>query len=221
MGIAERREREKRSRQDLAIKAAMELYDEEGYHAITMEKIAERSELSRAALYLYFNTKDEIFISGIVAHTSYFEGILQELYDNKESWKEKLLERLWECFRILYQKNPVIFNASLYFNQNDIIRNLSEELRARLYESGSRVVKLQHKIIEYGVNEGIFIQCNPMTLSEVIWSCFLGITQLERSKQVLSRKNHLDITQDLAIKVLARSIIRNNRDDQDSRVPGV
>lgn len=208
MGIAERREREKRGRQDLALKAAMELYNEEGYHAITMEKIAERSEISRAALYLYFKTKDEIFISAIVAHTAYFEEILQEIYDRRESIKQTLLEDLWKCFRIFYQRDPVAFNASLYFHHSEIIRNLSEDMRDRLYGSGSRVVRLQHKIIKYGVDEGIFIQCNPMTLSEVIWTCFLGITQLERSKQVVSRKNHLDITRDLAIKVLARSIVR-------------
>jgi len=209
MGIAERREREKRSRQDMTINAAMELYNEEGYHAITMEKIAERSELSRAALYLYFKTKDEIFVSAIVASTNYFGDILQEIYDRRESIKERLIEELWDSFRIFYEKDPVTFNASLYFHQSEITRNLSEELRERLYESGSRVVRLQHKIIKYGVDEEIFIQCNPMTLTEVIWACFFGITQLERSKQVASRKNHLDITRDFAIKVLARSIIRN------------
>jgi TetR/AcrR family transcriptional regulator len=213
MGIAERREREKRSRQDLALKVAMELYNEEGYHAITMEKIAERSELSRAALYLYFKTKDEIFVNAIVASTNYFGDILQEIYDRRESIKERLLEELWDSFRIFYEKDPVTFNASLYFHQSEITRNLSEELRERLYESGSRVVRLQHKIIKYGVDEGIFIQCNPMTLTEVIWACFFGITQLERSKQVVSRKNHLDITRDLAIKVLARSIIRKGSND--------
>jgi AcrR family transcriptional regulator len=213
MGIIERREREKKNRQELAINAAMELYNEEGYHAITMEKIAERSELSRAALYLYFNTKDEIFVSAIVASTNYFEKILQEIYDRRESIKERLLEELWECFRIFYEKDPVTFNASLYFHQSEITRNLSEGLRKRLYESGSRIVRLQHQIIKYGVDEGIFIECNPMTLTEVIWACFFGITQLERSKQVVSRKNHLDITRDLAINVLARSIIRKGPDD--------
>jgi TetR/AcrR family transcriptional regulator len=207
MGIAERREREKRGRHDLAISAAMELYNEEGYHAITMEKIAERSELSRAALYIYFKTKDEIFISAIVNHMAYFEEILQQVYDNRESIGKNLLENMWACFRTFYQTDPVLFNASLYFHQSEIIRNLSEELRVRLYESGSRVVRLQHQIMKYGVNKGIFIQCNPMTLSEVIWSCFLGITQLENSKQVVSGKNHLDMTQDLAIKILRKSII--------------
>lgn len=207
MGIAERREREKQIRHEHAIQAAMKLYNEEGYHSITMEKIAERSELSRATLYLYFKTKDEIIISAIMALTDYFEKILRDAYEMRESLKGELLENLWGCFQRFYKKDPVTFNATQYFHQGEIIRNLPEDQRDRLYESGSRVVRLQHKIIEYGVNEGIFIQCNPMTLSEVIWSCFLGITQLERSKQVVSSKGHLDITQDLAFKVLAKSII--------------
>jgi TetR/AcrR family transcriptional regulator len=214
MGITERREREKKSRQDLAIKAAMELYNEEGYHAITMEKIAERSELSRAALYLYFKTKDEIFISTIMASTNYFEEILQAIYDRRESIKENLLEDLWQCFWVFYQKDPVTFNASLYFHQSEIIRNLPEHMRERLYESGSRVVRLQHRIIKYGVDEGIFIKCNHMTLTEVIWTCFFGITQLERSKQVVSRKNHLDVTQDLALKILRRGIVRRGQNNK-------
>jgi AcrR family transcriptional regulator len=213
MGIVERREREKKNRQELAVNAAMELYNEEGYHAITMEKIAERSELSRAALYLYFKTKDEIFVSAIVTCTNYFGDILQEIYDRRKSIKKRLLEELWEAFLTFYEKDPVTFNASLYFHQSEITRNLSKELRERLYESGSRVVRLQHKIIKYGVDEEIFIKCNPRTLTEVIWACFFGITQLESSKQVASRKNHLDITRDLAIKVLSRSIIRKGPDN--------
>ena len=86
MGVLERRKREREVRRELAIDAAMSIYEEEGYHAITMEKIAERSELSRAALYLYFKSKEEILISAIVAHADYLR-VLQEVYDNRESTK--------------------------------------------------------------------------------------------------------------------------------------
>jgi TetR/AcrR family transcriptional regulator len=109
MGIVERREREKKNRQELVINAAMELYNEEGYHAITMEKIAERSELSRAALYLYFKTKDEIFVSAIVACTNFFGDILQEIYDRRKTIKGRLLEEMWEAFRLLPSTHPCIF----------------------------------------------------------------------------------------------------------------
>jgi len=191
--------------------AAMAIYNEEGYHAITMEKIAERCEISRASLYLYFKNKDEILIDAIVEHTEYFIDLLQDLYDNRERLRENLLKELWKCFIAFYEKEPDTFNASLYFRNREMIINLPEQLRDSINESGSRVVSLQHKIIEYGVKTGLFIECNPMTLAEVIWTSFLGIIQLERSKQVLSHKVHFETTRDLALEVLTRGIARRQQ----------
>jgi AcrR family transcriptional regulator len=196
-------------RRELAIDAAMCIYEEEGYHTITMEKIAERSELSRAALYLYFKSKDEILISAIISHADYFASVLQEIYDNREKYKKELLERLWGCFQRFYEKDPVTFTAWQYFHQSEMISNLPAELRDILHEAGAKVVALQHKIVEYAVAEKIFIQCDPRALSEVIWSSFLGIVYTERSKNVLSHKNHMAITQNVAIRVLAGGVLNS------------
>ncbi len=214
MGVIERREREKNIRRDCAIDAAMELYKEEGYHSITMEKIAERSELSRAALYIYFKNKDEILINAIVRHSDFFFEQLQTVYDEREKYKSELLEKLWETFEKYFEKDPDTFSLALYFHQNEIIRNLPDYLRSMLYKSDSRVVRLQHSIVEYGVNLGIFIECDPRTLSEVIWTSFLGLMELERAKYILREKSHLKITRDLAIKVFLRGIINKNKNDR-------
>jgi TetR/AcrR family transcriptional regulator len=208
LGIIERRKREKDLRRELAMDAAMAIYNEEGYHAITMEKIAHRCEISRASLYLYFKNKDEILINAIVDHTEYFTDILQDLYDNREKLSDTLLQELWARFIDFYEKEPETFNASLYFRNIEIIVDLPEDLRNSINESGSRVVTLQHKIIEYGIKTGLFIDCNPLTLSEVIWTSFMGIVQLERSKQVLSHKGHYETTRDLALEVLTRGIVK-------------
>ena len=209
MGVAERREREKQQRRDEAIQAAMEIYDEEGYYAITMDKIAERAELSRAALYLYFKNKDEIFLSAIKAYMEYFYSLLKDVYNRRKSIEETLLEELWECFIKFYQKDPVAFNVSMFFYQNEAIRNLSDDLRELLYRAGSDAGSYQHKIVEYGVEQGIFIECNSRTLAEVIWSSFLGVMQVERSKREITGKNHIKTTRELALKVLARGIVKN------------
>lgn len=207
MGVLERRKREREVRRELAIDAAMSIYEEEGYHAITMEKIAERSELSRAALYLYFKSKDEILISAIVSYADYFSTVLQEIYDNRESVKGELLERLWDCFEKLYEKDPVAFTAWQYFHQSEMIGNLPSELREVLREAGSKVVALQHKIVGYAVREKIFIQCDHRALSEVIWCTFLGIVYTERSKSALSGKSHVITTQNVAKEVLTAAVL--------------
>jgi TetR/AcrR family transcriptional regulator len=220
MGVSERRVREKNIRRDSAIEAAVKIYKEEGYYAITMDKIAERSELSRAALYLYFKSKDEILVKAIVIHTDFFTDQLQKIYDNRENYKYDLLGKLWECFYIYYEKDPDVFNLGLFFHQNEIVRNLPEYLRIKLYETGSRAVKIQHAIVAYGVDEGIFINSDPRTLAEVIWTSSLGILHLERSKYIFHGRTHLGTTRELAIKVLQRGIL-NKPDNQyiDSHNP--
>lgn len=186
----------------------MAIYNEEGYHAITMEKIAERCEISRASLYLYFKNKDEILINAIVDHTEYFTDLLRDLFDNRERLKDKMLEELWGRFIDYYEKEPDTFNASFYFLQRETILNLPSELRNSIDKSGSKSVSLLHKIIEYCVKTGLFIECDPMTLAEVVWTSFLGIIQLERSKQVLAHKGHLERTRALALTVLSRGIVK-------------
>ena len=90
-----------------------------------------------------------------------------------------------------------------------MIRNLSDELRDTFLRAGSKVVSLQHKLVEFGVTKGVFIKSDPKTLSEVIWSTFFGIVLIERSKHIMSRKNTLDVTKGLAIEILKRGILNN------------
>jgi AcrR family transcriptional regulator len=189
----------------------MAIYAAEGYHAITMDKIAERSEVSRAALYLYFKNKEEIVLSAIISYADYFARILREMYEKRESIRENLLEELWECFREFYEKDPVAFSAWQYLHQREMVTNLSAEFRDILYDVGAKVVSLQHKIVGYAVEEGIFIQCDHRTLAEVIWSTFLGIVYTERSKYRLSHKNHMAVTMDTARQVLSLGVLNPSR----------
>ena len=208
MGIKERREREKNERRESILRAAIQVYDKEGYHAITMEKIAEEAELGRATLYLYFKTKDEIFIHAIVSYSDFFNQRLENLYAGRAEIKEKLLESLWFTFIEFYEKDRASFNATLYFHQSEMIRNLPENLRIMLDRSGSRNYAYLSKIMAYGIRQGVFRDCSPKTLAEVVWTSFLGIIHLENSKQAMSRKGHRAVTWKLALEMLSRGILK-------------
>ena len=61
MGITERREREKAERRMVILNCARELILTKGVEYVSMEDIAEKAELSKATLYLYFPGKEFIF----------------------------------------------------------------------------------------------------------------------------------------------------------------
>jgi AcrR family transcriptional regulator len=209
MGIKERREREKNERRESILRAAIQVYDKDGYHAITMEKIAETAELGRATLYLYFKTKDEIFIHAILSYSNFFRQRLEELYANRAEIRDNLLESLWLTFIEFYEKDRESFNATLYFHQSEMIRNLPGNLRVLLDRSGSANYAYLSKIMAYGIEQGVFRDCSAKTLAEVVWTSFLGIIHLENSKRAMSRKNHLDVTWKLALEMLSRGILKS------------
>lgn len=206
MGIAERRERERLERRDAILQAAVRTYMEAGYHATTMDRIAEAAELSRATLYLYFKTKDEIFVQAIVQQSERFAGLLEDLHRRRERIGGRLLAELWESFKTFYALDPAIMNVTLYFHQSQMLRSLPGPLRRELDRTGSRNYGWLRRIVRYGIEAGLVRPCDEGTLAEVVWTTFLGIVHLENSKMAMGRKTHLEETWALGLSVLEEGL---------------
>jgi AcrR family transcriptional regulator len=63
LGVKERQEREREAVARAILDAARDLFVAEGYHNVSIRKIAERIEYSPAAIYSYFPSKDDIFFA--------------------------------------------------------------------------------------------------------------------------------------------------------------
>jgi AcrR family transcriptional regulator len=63
LGVKERQEREREAVARAILDAARELFVAEGYRNVSIRKIAERIEYSPAAIYGYFESKDDIFLA--------------------------------------------------------------------------------------------------------------------------------------------------------------
>src|SRR5215813_12334696 len=63
MGIKERQVRDRETVRRAILDAARELFVSEGFHNVSIRKIAERIEYSPAAIYGYFPSKDDIFFA--------------------------------------------------------------------------------------------------------------------------------------------------------------
>ncbi|MES2387017.1 MAG: TetR/AcrR family transcriptional regulator [Bacteroidota bacterium] len=61
MGIAERKERERREMRNLILETATAMFLEDGFEKTSLRAIAERIQYSPATIYLYFKDKDELF----------------------------------------------------------------------------------------------------------------------------------------------------------------
>jgi len=60
-----RKEREKLARRMEILKAAREIFILKGYHLTTLEEIAQQAEFGKGTIYIYFSSKEELFL-GII-----------------------------------------------------------------------------------------------------------------------------------------------------------
>ena len=108
MGIAERKEREKEARRKLILKRATELILERGILSISMQDIADAVELSKATLYLYFQSKEAILAEILADSAEAFVSYVEERLDPADSGIAAL-RKLWGGYLRFFGESPDIF----------------------------------------------------------------------------------------------------------------
>jgi AcrR family transcriptional regulator len=108
MGIAERKLREKEERRALILDKARELVLERGVNAFTVQDIANDCELSKATLYLYFDSKEAILAEVLRTASDNFVSYVFARIKPEASGLEAL-NALWGAFISLYGESEDIF----------------------------------------------------------------------------------------------------------------
>lgn len=108
MGIRERKNREKQERRSLILTGAKALILENGIDALNMQEVADAAELSKATLYLYFQSKEailrEILTESASAFVEYVEARIRP-----ESSGIEALRTLWGSYLSLFGESQEIF----------------------------------------------------------------------------------------------------------------
>lgn len=76
------------------IDACALLYEQKGFHDITIKEIATETSLSRPSIYNYFQTKEEIFLGLLTRETKQWIGSLREIADEPQLDREELIEQI-------------------------------------------------------------------------------------------------------------------------------
>jgi AcrR family transcriptional regulator len=87
---AERKEREREMRRNDIIDAAEKLFFSSGYENVTMDDLAKELEMSRAALYLTFKNKEEIYAAIAIRASKIVSRMFREINQKERTGIEKI-----------------------------------------------------------------------------------------------------------------------------------
>ena len=77
-------------RRDAILEAARAVFARQGYASTVVEDIAEQAGIGKGTLYLYFPSKEQIYLAALVEDARRLEGESRAAMASAETWREKL-----------------------------------------------------------------------------------------------------------------------------------
>jgi AcrR family transcriptional regulator len=147
--------RQKRARRRTEIlHAALATVRERGYHATTLDDIAERLGIKKAALYHYFRDKDSILYACHKESLAELDRMIEASESCCSSDLDRLAFLIREHVRVMTEKlegSPLAFEVS----------SLSEDRRAEIIAGRDRYESVLRTLVARGVEAGHFRPVDP------------------------------------------------------------
>lgn len=173
-----RREREKLQRRETIINAAKELFYENGYQATTMEDIAAAAEVSKGTLYLYFSSKDELYVSIILEGFQIIDKRLGEIGASDIDLVEKG-RSMFMAFVEFCLENREYFRMTQYILSETARRNLTPELVEGLSNYTTGLLGHIAGLVSEGQETGLIKKdVDPLAFAVIAWRTATGLLDL-------------------------------------------
>ncbi len=192
-------ERRKQARPGELLAAALELFAEKGYAATRLEDVATRAGVSKGTLYLYFDSKEELFKevvrSGIVRAIEEGEALIEQFKGTAADLVRAIVIGWWERIG----STPLSGIPKLMLSEARNFPELAEFYRLEVIERGSRAFR---RAIERGVQAGEFraldidytvqVMLAPLIMLAV-WRHSLGCCEPQPSDPARYLQAYLDL----------------------------
>ncbi len=206
MGIYERKQREKEQRKIEIISAARTVFSNKGFNSATMEEIASEAELSPGTLYLYFKNKEELHTSLSIELLKHLADEIQMVVSQDISVEEKI-EKFYDVFIDVYEYDPNILINLFHLQSGETLQNLSDEVLQQIKNYSAMAHGAIIDVVRVGIEQGVFIDENPVALADILWASYAGIVLWVDSKRLLNnQKDFVKPTLKTAFKIIGKGL---------------
>lgn len=195
MGIKERKEREKEERKNAILHAAKSVFFEKGFQASTMNQIAKQAEFSKGALYLYFSSKEKLFLTILLEGIEILIERFEEAVRKADTWEQKL-RNIGKAYYDYYREYRGYFHILFLFQHGDLSENISEPLHQQCLEKGLSCLNILAHAVREGIEAGRINPGDPMEIAVVLWGSINGVIILHENRE---HKEFIPGTLDLLI----------------------
>jgi AcrR family transcriptional regulator len=178
MGLLERREKEKDSRRKLILASARALFFAKGFKNVTVDKIAKSSELGKGSIYLYFNSKEEIYAQILLNDIDTFHQQIFTLLNKKKTAVDLLFEFSY-FYADFFLNHPELFRILMIYMLHTDQMNLSADQNRKIIVSMRKTIDIISSVFQLGIDNNEFPANINLKYNQLaIWGMLNGIISL-------------------------------------------
>jgi len=215
MGIADRREREKAKRRDTIVDAAEELFFSKGIANTTIDEIAETVELSKATIYLYFKTKEEIYCAIVQRAMNLIKTSMQEAAKKGKNGLECLYLQ-GQAFYEFYKTHPNYFSALFHRELYNMLQGKENPMIEDILTQGEELFESAVAIIKSGIEDGsIRPDVDPYKAALSLDGIFSGLLKVVSIEEDHLMKYHNVTPEELirySMELIGHALINKDND---------
>lgn len=178
MSPQEKRKKEKESKRNNILKAARKLFFDKGFKAVTVDSIAAKAGVSKGSIYLYFDSKEEIYAQVLIAdNIEHHKDLLY--FSTKEAPATELLLEYAERYVNNFLNDKELFRILMTFMLQTEQMNLTPQQNAELIRTTNDNIKFVSGILQRGIDTGEFLPTIDIRQTQnAIWGLLNGIISL-------------------------------------------
>lgn len=166
-------QRKRRLRQDQILDAAARVFARDGFHAARMDDIAAELDLTKAALYYYCTSKEDLFVRVIEARVGIAVDALENLDATATTATAKVREAILTHLRVFHLHRDIY---TMFLGER--LRSISADAASVVDEMGRRFERRWADFLEEGIAAGEFRADLdiPVTVKASLSMCNMTLT---------------------------------------------
>lgn len=202
------KERQRQEREQLILRAAEAVLIEQGYDAMSMEDVASRVGISRAAIYLHFPSKEDLVFALLERGLRSFVDCLVSVLASTASPREKVRVIIEQTYGGMSQPSFQFFSSIL---QSPALLSRIDERRKTMRDLWSPAQQMLADVLEEGKRSGDF---NPDMPTSLMSSLLSGLLTPFTYKRVIEQE-HMPLP--AVITFLSNYFLKGIAPDRDAQ----
>jgi AcrR family transcriptional regulator len=186
MNIADRKEREKQERRTEILSAAKRTFFKHGFERSSMDMVAQEAALAKGTLYLYFKSKEELYLSLVSEGIDIFDAMMDKVTLGDLPIERRLVEMSKTYCRFAHEHNDY-FKIFMMMDIGALREKVEPEKLDAVHQHRDKTFVRMQNVIQVAIDEKIFPDTlQPKEILLMLWATTWGAVMMasEKCKQL-------------------------------------